>query len=154
MTPPDSIIHDLQMFVALWKKELEQFNIMRDYLNKKYNIKDIDSCDEYYYYFSLNGIKYSWNWLSEELYFYEHEENENSIISGPAYEYVRNYNEAISTAYKNVESEMRYRGWIYDHDEYCHNLFKDGWMTDLAYWSGDSDFDDAVGEIKYVEDFL
>jgi hypothetical protein len=152
MATPIDIVHDLQMFMLSWSREFEHFSIMKEYLNKKYNIKDIDSCDEYYYFFSLNGIKYSWNWLSEELYFNGHEEDENSIISGPAYEYMREYDKAISTAYKNIEREMEYRGWMYDHDEYCHNLFKDGWVTDLSYWSGGCDFDDAVGEFYYEGD--
>jgi hypothetical protein len=156
MATPVDIVHDLQMFMLSWSREFEHFTIMRDYLDKKYNITVSDESDEYYYAFSLNGIKYKWDWCNEELYFDGHEndddDNDNSIISGPAYEYMREYDKAISTAYKNIESEMTYRGWLYDHDEYCHNLFKDGWTTDLSYWSGGCDFDDAVGEFYYEGD--
>lgn len=153
MTPPESIVHDLQMFILSWERELEHFTIMQDYLNRKYNIKNIDACDENWYYFTCNKIDYTWDWSLEILYFRGHEEDyENSIISGPAYEYIREYTKVISNAFENIEREMRYREWMYSKDEYSHILFKDGWMTDLSYWSGGCDFDDAVGEFSYEGD--
>lgn len=151
MTSPIDIVHDLQMFMLSWNRELEHFTIMKDYLNRKYNIKNSNACDENWYDFTCNGIDYGWNWASEEL-FINSDDSTERVKSGPAYEYIVQYNIAITTAYRNIEREMTYRGWIYDHDEYCHNLFKDGWMTDLSYWSGGSDFDDAVGEFYYEGD--
>jgi len=151
MATPVDIVHDLQMFMLSWERELKHFNIMREYLNRKYTIENINDSDEYWYDFICNGVYYGWNWASEEL-FVNGDDSTERVKSGHAYNYIVQYNIAISTAFKNIEREMKYRGWMYDDDEYCHNLFKDGWTTDLAYWSGGSDFDDAVGEIEYEGD--
>lgn len=151
MTTPVDIIHDLQMFINQWAKEKENFDIVISHLNKKYNITPYSLDDEYNYGFILDGVTYGWDYNTEELYI-DGDDSTPALTSGPAFEYARQYDKALTTAYNNVEREMTYRGWVYDRDEYCHNLFKDGWVTDLSYWSGGCDFDDAVGEIYHDEE--
>jgi hypothetical protein len=148
MTYPIDIVHDLQVFMRVWDIELKFFKMMVKHLDEKYKVTPYSIDDEYCYGFKMNGIAYGWDYTLEELYV-DGDNSTSAITSGPAYEYALAYDKALTTAYRNVEKEMTYRGWI---DEYCHNLFKDGWMTDLAYWSGGMDFDDAVGEIEYWEE--
>lgn len=151
MTSPIDIVHDLQIFIKKWEVALKYFKVMVDTLNNQYKVTPYSIDDEYCYGFKMNGIVYGWDYNNEELYLDGDPENP-AITSGPVYEYALAYDRILTTAYYSVESEMNYRGWIYDPDEYGHNLYKDGWSTDLAYWSGGSEFDDAVGEIEYWEE--
>jgi len=150
MTSPIDIVHDLQSFMRVWDVELRFFKTMVKHLDEKYKVTPYSIDDEYCYGFKMNGIVYGWDYTTEELYL-DGDTSTPAVTSGPAYEYALLYDKALTTAYHNVEKEMTRRGWVYDPDEYCHNLYKDGWITDLAYWSGGSEFDDAVGEIEYEE---
>jgi len=151
MTSPVDIVHDLQIFIDQWAKEKENFDIVISHLNKKYNVTPYSLDDEYNYGFIIDGVIYGWDWGTEELYI-NGDDSKPAITSGSAFEYACQYEGALTTAYKNVEREMTWRGWIYDQDEYGHNLFKDGWFTDLSYWSGGCKFDDAVGEIDHYDE--
>ena len=151
MTSPIDIVHDLQIFIDQWAKEKENFDIVISHLNKKYNVTPYSLDDEYNYGFIIDGVIYGWDWGTEELYI-NGDDSTPAITSGSAFKYACQYEEALTTACKNVEREMTWRGWIYDHDEYGHNLFKDGWFTDLSYWSGGCEFDDAVGEIDNYDE--
>jgi len=151
MTSPIDIVHDLQIFINKWAIEQKNFNIVVNFLNKKYGVKPYSVADEYCYEFILNDVIYGFDWNTEELYI-NGDDSTPAITSGPAFEYACAYDKALTTAYDNIESEMDYRGWISDRDEYYHNLYKDGWVTDLSYWAGGIDFDDAVGEIYYEDD--
>lgn len=149
MITKDDVVKDMKVFIDQWAVEQDKFESAEKELNKKYNVKPHGIFDdEYMYGFKIDDIVYGWDWNREELYL-DGDENTPAITSGLAFEYIIQYDKILTDAYKNVEYEMEKHGWVNERDEYAHNLYKDGWTTDLSYWTGGCDFDDAVGEIEF-----
>ena len=145
------LVHDIQIFINLWKSEYKKMQIKQDYLYSKYNIQPyFDFDDEYMHGFSHNGLDYGWDYGSEELYL-DGDNSTEAIISGEAYDYAIAQNQIVTDVYNAIKKEMNYRGWYYDPDEYGYYLAKDGWSTDLAYFPF-GEWDDVVGDFENEND--
>jgi len=145
--PTIDLVHDIQIFINVWKSEFEKMKVKQDYLFSKYGIRpsyDID--DEYMHGFVYKGSCYGWDYGSEELYL-DGDDSNDAITSGEVYEYAVAQNQIINDVYDAIKKEMNYRGWYYDPDEYGYYLFKDGWSTDLVYFPF-GEWDDVVGEFE------
>jgi len=146
------LVHDIQVFINLWRTEYNKMRIRSDRLILYYNIKPCyDYDEEYTYGFTCKGLNYAWDYGSEELYL-NGDDSSDPITEGDAYDYACANAAITSDVYKSVEDEMSSRGWIWDNEDYGHDLYKDGWSTSLVYFAGYGDWDSMVGDWEYYGD--
>jgi hypothetical protein len=147
------IVHDLQVAIRLWKNiedEVRQESAMliREYGAEHFYV-DEDTCE-----FTLDGKKYNYEYGNEQLFRMNEEfEDPPEVTSGKAYDFITRYYGTWDKLYSTVENELERRGWFTDRDDYCFNLYKDGWSTDLSYFPSGNDFDVDVGEFEYEDGY-